>query len=95
MATWPFEDPPNTATITVRQIVHGSDPILLVVRDADDCGWQFLSGGAFDVDDGMVVSLQSMLNRDPSLTEVADLAPGWQATRDRAHAPWQRCLTSE
>jgi hypothetical protein len=62
-AKWPFDDPPNVATITVRQIVEDSAPILLVARDAEDGGWQFLTGGRVDVADGMVVSLRSMFER--------------------------------
>lgn len=87
---WPFDDPPNVATITVRQIVDGSEPILLVARDAEDGGWQFLTGGSFEVADGMVVSLQSMLQRDPTLAELADLQPGWEATRRRVGGAWKR-----
>jgi hypothetical protein len=94
-AQWPFGDPPNVATITVRQIVHGVRPVLLVARDAEDGGWQFLTGGPFEVADGMVVSLQSMVERDPTLVEVADLPPGWQAARERVGAAWKRGPAAE
>jgi hypothetical protein len=90
MDDWPFADPPNHASITVRQIIHGGHPVLLVVPDADDGGWQFLTGGRFDVADGMVVSLGSMIGRDPGLAELADLPLGWQAWRAASDAPWQR-----
>ncbi len=92
---WPFDDPPNVATITVRQIIDGAEPILLVVHDADDDGWQFLTGGQFDVADGMVVSLQNIVRRDPTIAELADLAPGWRATRSSARAPWERSERSQ
>lgn len=87
---WPFEDAPNVATITVHQVVRGGQPILLVARDADDGGWQFLTGGPFDVADALVVSLGSMVGRDPTLGELADLPPGWQAVRPRVGAAWRR-----
>jgi hypothetical protein len=90
MGSWPFADPPNLATITAKQIVHGDQPILLVSHDADDGGWQFLTGGPFEVEDGMVVSLQGMLQRDPSLVELMDLPLGWHAWRERPGDPWQR-----
>jgi hypothetical protein len=89
-AKWQFDDPPNVATITVRQIIEGGAPILLVARDIDDGGWQFLTGGEFDVADGMVVSLRNIFERDPTIAELADLEPGWQATRKRIGAAWQR-----
>jgi hypothetical protein len=94
-ANWPFDDPPNVATITVRQIIDGGEPILLVAHDAEDGGWQFLTGGAFDVDDGMVVSLRNIFERDPTIAELADLEPGWQATRIRVGSPWKRSEQSE
>jgi hypothetical protein len=87
---WPFEDPPNVAAITVRQIVHGARPILLVAHDDDDGSWQFLTGEDLDVADGMLVSLKSMIDRDPSLAELADLPLGWHAWRDQVGSPWQR-----
>lgn len=92
---WPFDDPPNVATITVRQIVEGGAPILLVNRDSEDGGWQFLTGGNFDMDDGMVVGLGEMVEHDPTIAHLADLAPGWQATRKRVGAPWRRSEASE
>jgi hypothetical protein len=90
MENWPFADPPDVASITVRQIVREGHPVLLVAHDADDGSWQFLTGGAFDVADGMVVSLQGMVERDSSLAELADLPLGWQAWREQRGSPWQR-----
>lgn len=94
-AEWPFGDPPNVATITARQVVESAAPILLVARDAEDGGWQFLTGGPFQVADAMVVSLQSMVDRDPTLVELADLAPGWQATRKGTGMTWKRELQAD
>lgn len=90
MGDWPFADPPNSATITVRQIVHEGRPILLVSHDVEDGSWQFLAGGEFDVADGLLVSLRSMVERDPGLAELADLPPGWRAWRQAPLMPWQR-----
>jgi hypothetical protein len=90
MDDWPFADPPNVMTVTMRQIVHGGEPILLVCRDADDGSWQFLTGGSFHVTDGKLVTLRSMVERDSSLAELADLPLGWQAWRERRGSPWER-----
>lgn len=90
MNPWPFSDPPNVATITLRQIVEAGLPILLVVHDAEDGDWQFLTGGEFDVADGMVVGLRSMVERDATICELADLPLGWQAVRDSLGGPWRR-----
>ncbi|MBY0397280.1 MAG: hypothetical protein K2X91_12560 [Thermoleophilia bacterium] len=90
MEDWPFADPPNLASITVRQVVHDGQPVLLVVHDAHDGGWQFLTGGVVDVADGLVVSLAGMVARDRSLADLADLPRGWRAWRSGPGAPWQR-----
>ena len=89
-ADWPFDQPRNCAVISLRSIVFDGAPILLVSHDADDHGWQFLNGGAFDVADAAVVLLANIVRQDPSVLQVADLPPGWQAWRDAPSAPWQR-----
>jgi hypothetical protein len=91
---WMFDDPPNAATITVRQIIDGGEPILLVVHDADDGTWQFLTGGDFHVADAMLASLKSMVERDPTLADLADLECGWEATHERVDLPWKRSVKS-
>jgi hypothetical protein len=90
MDDWPFADPPSVASITVRQIVRDGHPILLVSHDAEDGSWQFLTGGEFNVADAMLVSLGSMVERDHSLIEVADLPLGWRAWRSVPASPWHR-----
>ena len=88
---WPFSDPKNVATITLRQILEDGRPILYVSHDAEDGCWQFMDGGdAPDVKDGREVSLQCMVEWDPSVRELADLPLGWCAWREHAGAPWQR-----
>lgn len=89
-AEWPFEEPPNVATMTVRDIIDGRSPIRLVTRDEEDGTWQFLTGGPFEMADGRLVTLRSMLLRDPSIGELADLPIGWQAWRDDVSLPWHR-----
>lgn len=50
--------------MTARRVVLGGQPIILVAHAADDGSWQFLTGGAFEVADGMLVSLRGMVERD-------------------------------
>ena len=89
MENWPFDDKPNTASITTRQVLEGA-PILLVTHDADDGSWQFLCGTTDDPADGRIVGLGQMYKRDATLGEVADLPEGWRASRASAGGPWQR-----
>jgi hypothetical protein len=85
MDRWPFDQPPNCAVISIRQIVFESAPILHVTHDSDDHGWQFLS-----LEDACVDSLSGILRLDPSVREIADLPPGWHAWRRAVGTRWTR-----
>jgi hypothetical protein len=87
---WPFEDTPNTASITTRQVLEQGAPILLVTHDADDGSWQFLCGTTNETADGRVVGLGEMYARDTTLGELANLPEGWRAWRSAVGFPWQR-----
>ena len=92
--SWPFDDPPNVEAITTRQVLDENYPILLVTHDEDD-GWQILCGTSNDVDDGRVVDLGCMYERDPSIGELADLPLGWQASRESVADAWLLELSPE
>ncbi len=87
---WPFADPPNVATLTLRQIMLEGKPILLVCHDDDDGMWQFLDGDNFRVEDALLVCLKNVVAHDPSVEELADLPLGWHATRRHPDEPWCR-----
>lgn len=90
VANWPFADSENLAVITLKQIVHEGEPILHVVRDRDDGGWQFLGLGTVSEEDAAVVALRTVVRLDPSVRELADLPPGWHAWRRSPEEPWRR-----
>ncbi len=93
---WPFDQPPNAAAITLRRIVlahregNSPSPILYVSHDEDDHGWQFLDGQPMTNEDAAVVSMATMLRHDPTIAEVADLSPGWCASRSMVGGVWDR-----
>jgi hypothetical protein len=87
---WKFADPPNVITFTTKEIAHAGQPILLVTHEAGDGAWQFLPGSPVESADALIVALEQMVKRDPTLAELADLPVGWQATRSAAGTPWQR-----
>jgi hypothetical protein len=89
-ADWPFDDPPNMATITTRPVMNGAGWIALVSHDEDDGGWQFVGPEGAIEDQAMVVGLGNILKRDGSVAELADLPLGWQAWRAGPDQPWQR-----
>jgi hypothetical protein len=66
------------------------EPILFVSHDADDHGWQFIGTSDVVVADALLVALHSIVTLDPTVLEVADLEPGWQALRDTVGGPWSR-----
>ncbi len=87
---WPFDQPPNRAVITLRQIVDGSRPVLHVTHDSDDHGWQFLGLEGVREEDASVVCFSEIVQIDPSLRQLADMPPGWHAWRRVVGAHWIR-----
>jgi hypothetical protein len=87
---WPFDQPRNSASFSLRSIVFQGAPILYVSHDADDHGWQFLDGGDVTEADACLIALQEAVTLDRSVLELADLPPGWVAWRRSPSDPWQR-----
>lgn len=74
----------------MRQVLDGSEPILLFSHDEDDHGWQFIGVSDATMADGRVVSLEEIVRLDPTVLEVSDLPPGWQAVRGFVGGAWSR-----
>ena len=87
---WPFDQAPNVAAITTRQVLEEKHPILSVIHYSDDHSWAFLCGTTDRAEDGRVIGMREALNIDRTLSEIADLLPGWAATRDHVGAEWER-----
>jgi hypothetical protein len=87
---WPFDQPRDCAVFTLRQVLDGTEPILLVSHDLEDHSWQFIGSSDASLDDARVVALEEMVDLDPTILEVADLPPGWQAVRKRPGLAWRR-----
>jgi hypothetical protein len=84
-----FDDEPNAAVFTTKHVMVGNSPIVHVVHD-EDGDWQFF-GPEENVQDQdvMIVSLQQVVQRDPTVLELADLPRGAVATRVDQAAPWE------
>ena len=78
----------------MRQVLDGSEPILLVSHDADDHAWQFIGTTNASVADARLVALEEIVDLDATVLEVADLPPGWQAIREKVGGAWSRRLRS-
>ncbi|MGW8192386.1 hypothetical protein [Sphingomonas hankookensis] len=92
LGDWPFADPPDVAVFTTRAIVEDGAWIASISHDAEDGAWQFHDAGAGSADmaEARVVSLLSIVERDPSVRSILDLPPGGRASRDASGSPWTR-----
>lgn len=90
LSDWPFDQPSDVAAVTDASVVDDGAPVLLVIHYAEDEDWAFLSGGTFDMARSRLVTMGSMLRRDPTLSSIADLPPGWTAIRPDVGDPWTR-----
>jgi hypothetical protein len=77
----------------MRQILEGSESILLVAHDLDDHGWQFIGSSDASTRDGRIVCLEDIVELDPTVREVADLLPGYRAVRQYVGGPWSRQIS--
>lgn len=87
---WPFDQAKNVATITTKQVVKESFPILMVVHYEEDDSWAFTCGTTNKSEDLMVVGMGEAVNLDTTLYSIADLPPGWSATRESINSEWVR-----
>lgn len=87
---WPFDQKPEVAAITTRQVVDLNYPILQVTHYEDDHSWAFLCGTTEKTADYRLVHMEHMFSRDETLRSIADLPPGWSAWRDSIDSPWHR-----
>ena len=90
MTAWPFDQAPNVAAITTRQVLEDNLPILTVIHYSDDHSWAFLCGTTSADKDGRVIAISEALEIDPTLKEIADLEPGWIACRKAVGTSWSR-----
>lgn len=67
--------------MTTTHVLKEGRDITHVFHDADNHGWQFHYPGEKKPLDAMIVAIKTIVRFDPSVQEVADLPPGWVATR--------------
>jgi len=87
---WAFDQARNVVTVTTRQVIHENYPILSVVHYEDDDSWAFTCGTSNKSEDLMLVGMGEVVDRDPTLTSIADLPPGWSASRKSIKDNWVR-----
>jgi hypothetical protein len=87
--TWQFDQAPNVACITCRSVIEGH-PVLTVTHYDDDDSWAFLDGQPAVAANALVVAMSEVVDRHPDVDEIADLLPGWSATRAAVGQPWSK-----
>lgn len=87
---WPFDQAENVAAITSKFVIEDGYPILHVVHYSDDHSWAFMCGTTNDSKDGRIIGMGEAVKLDPTITEIADLPPGWGASREEVGATWER-----
>ena len=79
--------PDNLAVFICSHVFENEKPILLVCHEGGD--WQFLCGGTHRTDEKpKVVGVGHLVERDPSLNEIADLPLDFEAERSEVGAQW-------
>ena len=87
---WPYDQARNAVVFTLRRIIFSGAPILYISHDLDDHGWQFLDGEPANDTDAVIVRMDEIVDIDPTVTDVANLAPGWIAERSFVGDVWRR-----
>jgi hypothetical protein len=94
-ADWPFDQAPNVAAVTTRQVIERRLPILCVTHYSDDHSWGFVCGSTDETEDGRVIAMSEALEMDTTLREIGDLPPGWTARREKVGGFWQRAYNEK
>jgi hypothetical protein len=83
-----FQEDRHTAVFLCKHVANGAG-ILFVTHDVDG-DWQFLCGEAHapEEDKPLLVCLEHVVSRDPTLNELAKLCTGYRAQRRTVADEW-------
>ena len=86
---FPFKEKRNVMVFTCRCVLDKEADICYVTHDEDDGVWQFLCGQDHVEADARIVSLESIVDMDPSITVLADMPLGCGAMREDRSSQWK------
>jgi len=86
-AEFKFREPRNLGIYTTRQWLELEQPIVTVLHERNG-DWQFLTAEPLAEEDYILVGLEHILQRDPTLNEVFDLQYGQAADRKFIGDEW-------
>ena len=87
--TFDFAQPRNLGVFTCKRVLDGA-PIVRVTHDKDG-DWSFLCDGDHDdatVDRLLIMGLEEIVTRDPTLNQLASLGCSERAERSAPTEPW-------
>jgi len=87
---WRFTDKPHTKVFTSKAIQEGKEWVTYVTHDLSDGAWQILGETGIESGGPELACLHHMVEKDPTLAELADLPKGWFAERAAPGKPWER-----
>ena len=79
---------PKLAVLTTKYIIYEHAVITHVYHDADG-DWQFLGSQITKSEDAMIVSLEQIIKRDQSISELLEMPLNSHAYRDSIDDKWQ------
>jgi hypothetical protein len=85
---WKFKEPPHTGVFTTKRVMSGDDHVTRVFHDVEDGACQFHGPGESNPEDIAYVCFHHIVDKDPTIKELADLPVGWCAWRENATSPW-------
>lgn len=85
-----FKDLPDTAIFTTKFIIEDHKKITFIIHDIEDSSWQFHSYYYFkDIEVARLITLEEIIQIDPSVLKIADMPEGFYATRNDQMSPWK------
>lgn len=87
---WRFPDKPHTKAFISKAIQEDKEWITYVTHDLSDGAWQILGETGIDSGGPELACLHHMVEKDPTLVELADLPKGWYAERTAPGRAWER-----
>jgi hypothetical protein len=74
--------------MTTTYVINSNSPIIYVLHD-DEGNWTFLSADTIEESDAMVVSLEEIIEFDPSVVKVLFMPICHEAYRTDINAEWR------
>ena len=80
----------DTAVFTTKFVLEDNKVITYVTHEIEDGAWQFFSDDEFENFETVakIVGLNEIMDKDPTLKELADMKPGHIATRRDKGDKW-------